>query len=659
MRMWPPLYRLPIRRLALAGGLWAALATMPWGFGDSAGAALAEVRNPSGVAVIIGNKDYSGVGAVRYAHRDAEAFKRYVVDVLGFDPRNVRYLSNASQAQLLSELGTEGHPGRLHRLVDRYRKLSEGVAVSDVVVFYSGHGMPSLNPATSGSYLLPVDVDAYNPEINGYSLDLLYRKLSDLPARSVSVFLDACFSGFGGDGAPLIEGSPVFQSSLPESVSENMVVLTAADANQVAHWDEAAGHGMFTHHLLDALYGGGDGDGDGKVTAGEARLYLAEHLWRAVFDMTGREQDAVLIDGPGTGATVLAAAQADGAFLARPALGDPEPAHERAAGDEGGKADPARIVLPDGHTVADWALLAELRLEQGEHVALLAEANRHIRAHGALAALTDIREQAIAGLVADIPLSTKAEAREALTRIAKVTASAGERPDLLRLEARAHRLLGDYSSAAEAYGRWLQAAPQSHPERRDVLSALAQARHVVTQRAQFSELLGRPFSADTREGGVDWTDLHYAAVLNLPGVVTALIDGGMAADMRLKSDNSSFGEGLEQRLAGLGVNPHSWAWNQTPLHIAAKANARAAAEALVSRGADIEARDNGGSTPLHKAALGNARETAEWLVSRGADIEARDNADDTPLHEAAWGRRARDGGMAGLARRRHRSERQR
>lgn len=36
--------------------------------------------NPDGVAVIIGNRHYQGaVPEVSYAHRDAEAFKRYVL----------------------------------------------------------------------------------------------------------------------------------------------------------------------------------------------------------------------------------------------------------------------------------------------------------------------------------------------------------------------------------------------------------------------------------------------------------------------------------------------------------------------------------------------------------------------------------------------------
>ena len=296
-------------------------------------------------------------------------------------------------------------------------------------------------------------------------------------------------------------------------------------------------------------------------------------------------------------------------------------------------------MLADGYTVADWALLAELRLERGEHTALLAEANRHIRTHGPLAPLEEIRERAVAGLLAAIDLSSEAAAREALTRLAWVAASAGERADVLRLQAQAHRRLGDHASAAETYERWLQVAAQSHPARREVLLALTQARRVVAESERFAELLGRPFSAEAVEESVGWTDLHTAALLNLPGVVAALIDAGMAADVPLKTGGVPFGDDLKRTLAALGHEEFKYrrAYGQTSLMIAAVANAREAARALLAHGAAIGAKNEYGNTPLHRAAHWNARETAELLVARGADIEATDNNGDTPLHWAAAG----------------------
>ena len=102
--------------------------------------ARAEFANPHGVAVVIGNRIYAGdIPAVDYAHRDAGAFKRYVIDVLGFDPENVIDLRDATQAQMWSTFGSQATPERSELwsyLAD------EG---SDVVVFYSGHGVPGLD----------------------------------------------------------------------------------------------------------------------------------------------------------------------------------------------------------------------------------------------------------------------------------------------------------------------------------------------------------------------------------------------------------------------------------------------------------------------------------------------------------------------------------
>ena len=86
----------------------------------------------------------------------------------------------------------------------------------------------------------------------------------------------------------IVRGSPAAVTRLPEEVGGNTVSFTAAKANQIAYWDDDAGHGMFTHHVLDALYGGGDRDGNGAVTVGEVERYLQEHLWHAVLDKNGR-----------------------------------------------------------------------------------------------------------------------------------------------------------------------------------------------------------------------------------------------------------------------------------------------------------------------------------------------------------------------------------
>ena len=76
--------------------LLAALCCVLAWFATEAGA---EARNSHGVAVIVGNKDYRhpDIPAVSFAHRDADAFKRYAVDVLGFDLKNIIDLRDATR----------------------------------------------------------------------------------------------------------------------------------------------------------------------------------------------------------------------------------------------------------------------------------------------------------------------------------------------------------------------------------------------------------------------------------------------------------------------------------------------------------------------------------------------------------------------------------
>ena len=289
----------------------------------------AQVTNPHGVAVIIGNRTYAGdIPEVEFAHRDAEAFRRYVVDVLGFDPENIIDLRDATQAEMWSTFGSRTTAERS----DLWSWLNEEHG-SDVVVYYSGHGVPGLKDRRG--YLLPSNADPNTVEINGYPIDVLYENLGKLTeARSVVVYLDACFSGDSDQGMLVRSASPVYVSAaLPEEAGERLLVLTAASGEQLASWDREAGHGLFTHHLLDALYGGGDADGDGEVTAREAKQYLDRHMRRAARRTYGRHQDAGLNGLP---ETVLSSALG-GDFPARPVL--PKEADE----DDGPKT-PA----PDG-----------------------------------------------------------------------------------------------------------------------------------------------------------------------------------------------------------------------------------------------------------------------------------------------------------------------
>ncbi|MDA0366854.1 MAG: caspase family protein [Proteobacteria bacterium] len=254
-------------------------------------------ENRHAVAVIIGNRRYGGdIPEVTYAHNDADALKRHVVETLGYRDGNIIDLRDATLADFNRVFGTERN-----RRATLANWIREGR--SDVTVFYSGHGVPGLNDRRG--YLLPVDGDPNLAELTGYSLDTLLANLALLPARSVQIFLDACFSGSSAGGSLLRATSGIgLSAALPDAAPSGVVVITAASGDQVASWDDDARHGLFTRHLLAALNGAADGgrwgNSDGRVTLGEVKTYLDDEMTFQARKRFNREQTANVTGGTAT-----------------------------------------------------------------------------------------------------------------------------------------------------------------------------------------------------------------------------------------------------------------------------------------------------------------------------------------------------------------------
>ena len=133
------------------------------------------------------------------------------------------------------------------------------------------------------------------------------------------------------------------------------------------------------------------------------------------------------------------------------------------------------------------------------------------------------------------------------------------------------------------------------------------------------EILGREFSV-TAEDENGWTDLHYAAALNLVALAEALVDAGASTDASLKDDGAPVTEQLNQSLKALGVESNFISREgQQPLHVAVNYGAVDTAELLIDRGADIKAKDKNGQTPLEMARRKDPFGKVMWLlINRGA-----------------------------------------
>ena len=308
----------------------------------------------------------------------------------------------------------------------------------------------------------------------------------------------------------------------------------------------------------------------------------------------------------------------------------PEPAAEQ--------VDASQIILANGLSLADWVLLANDRLESGESREVLSEAVQHLGEFGNVPQLVALSDRAARALIQDLPLSNEAEARIALDRIDQL-----DRVPALKLHlARAHALLGDDRSAQTAYREWLSLVPQDHPSRLEVLRAYMgiQKSLVAREAERFADVVGRPFGLDATDFTTGWTDLHYAALLDLPGVAERLVDSGLDADVALLNAASlspALGDDLNLRLidAGHKSDADLIGWNplggETPLILAARRGSPRVAQMLLDRGANLHLADSDGRTALHLAARSDTPEIAELLLEGGADVNATDVTGATPL----------------------------
>lgn len=251
-------------------------------------------RNPDAVAVIIGNKNYRGkIPPVEFAINDAMAFKQFAIGVLGLQESNVIELNDASLNDMESILGNgRSHMGKLWRWVRP--------GESDLFVFYSGHGVPGMKDRRA--YLLPVEANPDMAEIQGYPLELMYHNLERMDARSVTVFVDACFSGESPGGQLVREASGIRVAPKAETSPAAITVITAAKEDQLASWDVDAQHGLFTKYLLEGLGGLADqqrfGNENSQVTLGELKAYLDREMTYAARRRYGRPQEAMTFGDP-------------------------------------------------------------------------------------------------------------------------------------------------------------------------------------------------------------------------------------------------------------------------------------------------------------------------------------------------------------------------
>ena len=226
--------------------------------------------NSNTFAIVIANETYNKEANVPYAVNDGNIFKEYCRNCLGIPEKNIHLITNATLNDIRHEV----------KWIQDVAEVYKGDA--KIIFYYAGHGIP--DEKSKNAYLLPTD--GYGSDVaTGYSLENLYKTFGSLPSKSITVFLDACFSGAKRDGNMLASARGVAIKVKQTIPVGNMVVFTAAQGDETAYPYKEEEHGLFTYYLLKKLQ-----ETKGNATLGELGDYIKEQVERQSIVTNGKLQ---------------------------------------------------------------------------------------------------------------------------------------------------------------------------------------------------------------------------------------------------------------------------------------------------------------------------------------------------------------------------------
>src|SRR5215813_2414358 len=222
-------------------------------FGAAAAVILASAARPPPLpfayAIVVGSRSGGpGQSPLKYATEDATRFGQLLVELGRYDRSHVRILQDPTPEQLLNELRA------IEPALRERQALGEQTSL---LFYYSGHARAS--GLSLGTAELP--------------LADLRSVLTSSPADLTVAILDACQSG-AFSRIKSAEAAPDFSiNSVAQLNTRGLAVLASSTSTELSQESDRLAGSYFTHHLMMAMRGAGDLDGDGRVTLTEAYRY--------------------------------------------------------------------------------------------------------------------------------------------------------------------------------------------------------------------------------------------------------------------------------------------------------------------------------------------------------------------------------------------------
>jgi len=233
-----------------------------------------KTKRPDAVAIIIGVEKYEYFAPAPYAANDAQVIKEYFRNVLGI--QKVYTYTNDDVTGFFFDNNFDPNFGELQKAIVKGQ--------TDLFVFYSGHGMPSKDGSTI--YLFPSDGRIEALDRQGYDLNKLYNNLEALGAKSVTVFMDACFTGDSRASEQIEPKNLVAMKGVKIKVkviqpwlnNQSFTVFNSSDFNETSLGFDPSETGLFTYYLCAGLQGKADANKDNQITAGELQDYVTAQV---------------------------------------------------------------------------------------------------------------------------------------------------------------------------------------------------------------------------------------------------------------------------------------------------------------------------------------------------------------------------------------------
>ena len=230
------------------------------------------------VAIIIGIQNYKLIPKAEYANQDAQVFYDYASRALGIQQENIKLL-----------VDDEADVSGIYKAFQNWLPLKVRKGKTDVYVFYSGHGLPSADGKSL--YFLPVGADRDLIAKTAISQKEIVDALKSAQPKSVTMFIDSCYSGQIRTGETLLASArPVVLTVQDTAYPPEFTVITASASDQIASSSPDLKHGIFSYYLMKFLEGEADENKDGTITIGKLQSYLAERVPRFAMTMSRKQE---------------------------------------------------------------------------------------------------------------------------------------------------------------------------------------------------------------------------------------------------------------------------------------------------------------------------------------------------------------------------------